>query len=168
MLRIARTLWRAAVRLFYFLVYAFVCGGFFASLQHYLTSGQFGFLAAIAAPTLALLSGFAALLYNRSRALFDGREKTRSLYAAERALQATLFFLFAGAIGGLGAGLPHALKTPTPPNVLEVYGLVSAFLYLACIMFAIYSFGVFYMALQTIAHSHMRWVSIRQVLRRVR
>ncbi len=53
----------------------------------------------IAVPIIAIYIACASLFYNRSRALPKGSSKTRSLYAAERALQATLFSVFGVVIG---------------------------------------------------------------------
>jgi hypothetical protein len=61
---------------------------------------RFGPIGAISIPLLAVFYGFSSLLYNRSRAYTRGHSRIRSLYAAERAMQATLFAVTGLLIGG--------------------------------------------------------------------
>jgi hypothetical protein len=62
--RIARLL----VRFFYWVLYALVGSMFFTTLHHYLVTAQFGVVALVCGPTLAILFGFCVLLYGRARA----------------------------------------------------------------------------------------------------
>ena len=78
---------------------------FYAALWISLMTEKFAALALLCGPILAVLFAFAALLYNRARALPDGKELRRSLYAAERSLQATTLFMVGTALGGVGAGV---------------------------------------------------------------
>src|SRR5262245_20288285 len=75
-------------------------GGFtlFAAFYFVVTWQQFEAFAKVVIPILATYIATAALLYNRGRALPAGPSKTRSLYAAERAVQATLFTLVGAVI----------------------------------------------------------------------
>ena len=98
-----------------------------AVAQHVYTL-DFKPLAALCLPILVVFYGFAAVLYTRGRALAKGREQTRSLYAAERAMQATIWHLF-GIILGLtlyallmrfGAGGPWLLLFLAPYALMQI------------------------------------------------
>jgi hypothetical protein len=72
---------------------------FFWVVLHHVYTFDFKPLAALCVPILVVFFGFASLLYNRGRALPKGEAQTRSLYAAERAMQATLWYLFGIVLG---------------------------------------------------------------------
>ena len=76
-------------------------GGFAltAAFYYVVDAGQFASFAAAAVPVIATYIATAGLLYNRARALPKGPSKTRSLYSAERAVQATVFTLAGIVIG---------------------------------------------------------------------
>lgn len=78
-----------------------VCAAFvfFWAVLHHVYTFDFKPLAALCVPILVVFFGFASLLYNRGRALPRGEAQTRSLYAAERAMQATLWYLFGIILG---------------------------------------------------------------------
>ena len=73
---------------------------FFWVFAHHVVTADFKPLAALCVPILGVFFGFTALLYNRGRALMKGPSSIRSLYAAERALQGTVWYL-AGIIVGV-------------------------------------------------------------------
>lgn len=118
-------------------------------------------------PVLAVFFGFSALMYNRARALDAGVERRRSLYAAERGLQATIIYII-GIM--LAAGL-HGFfiilgDQPSMPNGnWEKQRHVIFFL---PIMIVAYSWISFYLSLRVIAHRHFRWQYKRDILRRLR
>ena len=64
-------------------------------LEHYVRTIQFEAVGAVALTPLAILIGLSGLMYNRTRAIENRRARFRSLYAAERLLAATLFYLLA-------------------------------------------------------------------------
>lgn len=83
-------------RAMYAALYLLVSAMFFTALYRFLVTARFLAIAAVYAPTLALLFGFSGVLYGRARAYPAGPEQRRCLYAAERALQASLLFMLAG------------------------------------------------------------------------
>lgn len=150
-------------RSLYFALFVAVSTAFFASLEHYLETRQFGALATICGPVLAVLFGFSALLYNRARALPSGKEQRRSLYAAERALQSTLFFLFGTAVGAVGAVIVWSLPGLGNAKGLQYWNGFSSLLFLTSIMLVLYSFSSFFMALHTISHRLLKWLPMRKL-----
>lgn len=155
------------MRAFYWWLFVLVAAIFFTALHHYLVTAQFGSLALVCAPVLALLFGFAALLYGRTRALTAGREQRRSLYAAERALQSAVLFMVAVAIGAIIALV--IWMSSAAKGAISVTGdlnLVSWFF--VPIMLTLYSFACFFFALRTVAHRLFRWVPVRELARRVK
>lgn len=121
-----------------------LCGAFvfFWAVLHHVYTFDFKPLAALCIPILVVFFGFASLLYNRGRALPKGEAQTRSLYAAERAMQATIWYLF-GII--LGTSLYGLLKyfgvsfnpsTPTPAGLwLLLFFLPYAFMQIGLLCF---------------------------------
>ena len=161
-------LWNRGVRALYYLVYAFVAAVVYVSLGHYLGEGEHVRLATVCGTVLAVLFAFSALLYNRGRALPPGATQTRSLYAAERGMQASVLFMLATAIGGIGAVVmfarPEFGKLSNSPVVLFLaYGC-----YLVSILLSLAAFASFFSALQAIAGKLASVQSIRAVVRRVR
>lgn len=71
----------------------------FVAFGYLVFNFQFGPIGQIAVPLLAVFFGFSSLLFNRARAYGKGRSRFRTLYAAERALQATLFTLVGLLVG---------------------------------------------------------------------
>ena len=66
---------------------------FLAALVHHLSRGDFKPLVAMTVPLLVVFYGFASVLFVRGRSLARGPWQTRSLYAAENAMQATVWYL---------------------------------------------------------------------------
>lgn len=79
--------------------------GLFVAFVYLVFSYQFDLIVKIAVPLVAVFFGFSSLLFNRARAYTKGRSRVRTLYAAERALQATLFALIGLLVGGAMYGL---------------------------------------------------------------
>lgn len=71
----------------------------FVAFSYFVFRFEFGAIGQIAVPLLAVFFGFSSLLFNRARAYSKGRSRARTLYAAERALQATLFALVGLLVG---------------------------------------------------------------------
>ena len=78
-----------------------VCASFvfFWAIAYHVVNFDFKPLVALCVPIVVMFFGFASLLYNRGRALAKGPAQIRSLYAAERAMQATLWYLFGIILG---------------------------------------------------------------------
>jgi MFS family permease len=94
---------------------------FLGAVAHHVLSLDFKPLAAFCLPILVVLYGFASLLFTRGRALPAGRPQARSLYAAERAMQAAVWYLFGIILGvtiyGLLShfGMPGDASEPWQP-----------------------------------------------------
>lgn len=147
-------------RFFYYMLWACGTAAFYNALYLAYERSDVWSLAVLLAPTLTVLFGFTSLLYNRARALPQGREQLRSLYAAERSMQATVLFFIGSAVGGLGAALAYAygsskLTFPT-------------FLFMSGLLIVLYAFGCFFFAFRTVSHKLFQWVSMRKMARSVR
>jgi hypothetical protein len=156
---------RQCIRLYFYLIFSLGSMLFFSTMYHYIILNQLLELAKLCFPILAILFGFAALLYNRSRAIQPGPSQRRSLYAAERALQATILFLLGVATGTIIATITSELK------IDMTYRSGSSFLlltYLIPIMLVLYSFCSFFFAVRAISHGVVRYVGTRQLLRKIR
>lgn len=71
---------------------------FLAAVVHHVLTFDFKPLAALCLPILAVLLAITSLLYTRGRSLAKGKQ-LRSLCAAERALQATIWYLLGIVLG---------------------------------------------------------------------
>lgn len=78
---------------------------FLAVVAHHILTADFKPLAALCIPILAVYYGFASLLFARGRALSPGPWQMRSLYAAERTIQAAVWHLFGIVLGASIYGL---------------------------------------------------------------
>jgi hypothetical protein len=72
---------------------------FFGAVAHHVYQFDFKPLAALGVPILVVFFGFASLLYIRGRSLARGSAQFRSLYAAERAVQAAIWHLLGIILG---------------------------------------------------------------------
>lgn len=156
---------RQCIRLYFYAIFSLGSMLFFATIYHYIILNEFLDLAKLCFPILAVLFGFSALFYNRSRALQPGPSQRRSLYAAERALQATILFVLGVASGTIIATITWQLK------IDMTYKSGSSFLliiYFIPIIFVLFSFSSFFFAIRAISHGVVRHVGTRQLLRRIR
>jgi hypothetical protein len=153
-------------RAMYGALFLLVSALFFTALYTFLVGAQFLALAAVYAPTLALLFGFSSVLYGRARAFPSGPEQRRCLYAAERALQAALLLMVAGALGAVIASFLWALAGKNPAVLKDKISLANWFV--LPILLALMAFGAFFMALRAIGHRLLGWVHTRQLVRRIR
>jgi hypothetical protein len=78
---------------------------FFAIVYHHVSRLDFQPLAALSLPMLVLFFGFTSLLYVRGRSLVRSKEQLRTLFAAERAMQASVSYLSGVAVGASMWGL---------------------------------------------------------------
>jgi hypothetical protein len=131
---------------------------FFGAVAHHVAALDFKPLAALCLPILVIYFGFASLQYTRSRSLPKGTGQARSLYAAERAVQATVWHVL-GII--LGTSL-YALSTHFPAG--------DPWLALFVAPYALMQIGLiaFMRAIWAIAPDFLRWVGPVELRRRVR
>ncbi len=127
---------------------------------------QFESFANVIVPILATYIAIAALLYNRGRALPRGPSKVRSLYAAERAVQATLFTLVGVAIGGVIFGWAHwfGLTLAKENGAKSAWG----FVYFFALAYIMYGYISFLIGLRVIAKEFMRPLPPKEIARRLR
>jgi hypothetical protein len=136
--------------------------GLLAGLVQY----NIAFLASLTIPTLAISFGFASLLYNRARALPAGKSRIRSLYAAERATQATVWALASILSGACLYGLFWYFGLFAVPRPSLLYLLLA--LFLVPYLFLQVAYHTFVYALWSIAPEFLRIVRPIELLRRVR
>ena len=72
---------------------------FFWAVAHHVATFDLKPLAAFCVPFLIVFYGLAALLFNRGKSLAKGKAQARSLYAAERATQATVLYVLGILLG---------------------------------------------------------------------
>lgn len=163
--RFEKSIKRLTFRLFFYMTFLLGSTIFFSTILHYLAQKEYLYLATLCFPTLAILFGFSALLYNRSRALNAGPAQRRSLYAAERALQATILFVSGLAIGAIITTIMSQLKIDTAGD-----GSISKLLLLFCIpiLLVLSSFVVALLSFRAISHGMLKHVNVREILKRIR
>jgi hypothetical protein len=144
--------------------FAFV---FLVAVAHHVLTQDFKPLAAFCVPILVVFYGFASLLFARGRALSKGPWQLRSLYAGERALQATLWYLSGILLGTTVYGLLRYFEVPFDAG--ERW-LVALWLLLFLVPYALMQIGLlcFMRALWVIAPQLLRRVDAFEVARRVR
>ena len=102
---------------------------FFAIVHHHVSRLDFQPLAALSLPMLVLFFGFTSLLYVRGRSLARSKEQLRTLFAAERAMQASVSYLSGVAVGASIWGLlEHVGNGPDPAQPALAGGWLLAFL----------------------------------------
>ena len=97
---------------------------FFGAAAHHVAGHDFKPLVAICAPILILYYGLSSLLFVRGKALAEGPWQRRSLHAAERATQATVWHVLGIVVGisayGLLGYIEAHLGEPAPRASLLV------------------------------------------------
>lgn len=88
-----RRRWTRASRLAFGIAAAGMSLALFAAFARHVSELDFKPLAALGLPVLLVLFGFASLLFLRGRSLAKGSAQVRSLYAAEKAMQAAVWHL---------------------------------------------------------------------------
>lgn len=89
---------------------------FLVTVVHHVGTYDFKPLAALCAPILILYCGFTSLLFVRGKSLADGPWAARSLHAAERAMQATVWHLLGIVLGVSVYGLLRLVEVPFGPD----------------------------------------------------
>ena len=127
---------------------------------------QFESFARVIVPILATYIATSALLYNRGRALARGPSKVRSLYAAERAVQATLFTLVGVAIGGVIFAWSQwfGLTLAKENGAKNLWALI----YFFPLVYIMYGYMSFLLGLRVIAKEFMRPLPAKEIARRLR
>ena len=99
---------------------------FLTAVAHHVTRSDFRPLVGMAIPLMMVFYGFASVLFVRGRAMAPGLWQTRSLYAAERAMQATIWHLVGMLLGlVVYSALQHlALAGPWLALYLAPYALM--------------------------------------------
>ena len=135
-------------------------------VTHHVVTQDFKPLAAFCVPILVVFYGFASLLFTRGRSLAKGPSQVRSLYAAERAAQATLWYVFGIILGATAYGLARYLGIPFEADQRWV---VALWLFLFLAPAALMQIGLlcFMRALWAIAPELLRRVNAYEVARRV-
>ncbi len=103
---------RRPTRLTYRLLEAALSLEFVAVVAHHVVNDDFRPLAALGAPILLVYYGLSSLLFARGRALAAGPWQVRSLHAAERAMQATLWHMLGIVLGVSAYGLLRFIDVP--------------------------------------------------------
>ena len=78
---------------------------FFATVAHHVHDLDFRPLASFCLPILAVFFTFTSLLFIRGRSMAPGKDQRRTLFAAERAMQATVWYLTGVIVGASLVGL---------------------------------------------------------------
>lgn len=138
----------------------------FVAFVYVVGQHQYDAFAKTIVPILATYIATAALLYNRARGLPKNTNKVRSLYAAERAIQATIFTITGVLVGAVIYGW------------LSWFGVVIAkgndlndpwiFAYMLPLAFIEFGYASFLFALRAISKDFLRPISAREIARRIR
>jgi hypothetical protein len=148
------------IKFIIFLVYSSSSVIFFAELNGAFARRNVTTLATISMPVLGLIMGFTSLLFNRSKSLPTGHESIRTLYAAERSMQACVLYVF---------GLASGLVLYKLVSILNIRSYVAnTICFLPSTFLLLMSLCSFYLALLTISSRLLRYLSIIQTLRRIR
>lgn len=114
---------------------------FLGMVVHHVGGHDFRPLAVLCAPILILYYGLSSLLFVRGKSLADGPWQVRSMHAAERAMQATVWHVL-GIVTGLSMyGLlgyvegPLGMGPVTAPAILVLFAAPFAFMQLGLLSF---------------------------------
>jgi hypothetical protein len=142
------------------LLEAGAAGVFLGAVAHHVYTLNLKPLAAFCLPVLVAFFGFTSLLYMRGRSLSRGRDQLRTLIAAERAMQAAVWYF---------TGIVTAMALYGLLQLLDV-GAKSAALLLFLAPYALMQAGfiLFMRAAWLIAPQFIRRVPAQEIWRRVR
>lgn len=138
----------------------------FIALIYFVFRFDFEPIAKFCIPAVAVFFGFSSVLYNRARAYSKGRSRVRTLYAAERALQATLFALV-GTILGIGMYALFVWFGFWPgQEISKKHSLLILFL----IPYAIIQtgFACFMLSVRIVAREFLRPLSAKELHKRIK
>jgi len=123
-------------------------------------------LAAFCLPVVPVFFAFTSLLYMRGRSLAAGKDQVWTLYAAERSMQATVFYLSGVVVGASVYGLLQVLGFAFDPAHPTSAGLW-LLLFLAPYVLMQIGFYFFMTAVWTVVPQLLRPVSSKEVWRRI-
>ena len=89
---------------------------FLWTVAHHVIARDIKPLAAFCLPIVVIFYGFSSVLFVRGRALAPGPWQVRSLYAAERAMQATVWYVLGILLGVTVYGLLRYFRAPFDSN----------------------------------------------------
>lgn len=136
-----------------------------ATILHHVLAGDFRPLAALCAPILVAYYGMSSLLFVRGKSLAEGPWQVRSMHAAERAMQATVWHLLGIVLGVSVHVLLREVESAIAPGELPKAATVLAFL----APYALLQMGLlaFLRAIWTLSPHLTRRMSAFEVRRRV-
>lgn len=137
------------------LLEAGAAAAFLGVVGHHVHTLNFRPLAAFFLPVLVVFFGFTSLLFMRGRSLARSKEQLRTLFAAERAMQATVWYV-TGMV--LGVSL-YALVPASHSPWLLVFVLPYALMQVGLVLFV--------RAAWVIAPQFLRPVGRREIWRRI-
>ena len=138
----------------------------FVSFVYFVFRFDFEPIAKVCIPAVAVFFGFSSLLYNRARAYSRGRSRIRSFYAAERALQATLFALV-GTVVGIGMYAIFVWYGFWPGQELsKKHGFL--LLFLIPLLIVQTGFSCFMISIRIVSQEFLRPISVRELHKRIR
>jgi hypothetical protein len=138
-------------------------GAFLGAFAHHIANFDFHPLAAFCLPVLVVFVGFTSLLFMRGKSLSKGRVQVRTLFAAERSMQATVWY-FSGVLSGLAVySAMHLL--PQGGAALGAWVLLA---FAVPVFLMQVGLALFMRAAGVIAPQMLRRVSAYEVWRRVR
>lgn len=139
---------------------------FLGAVVHHIFTLEFKPLAALCLPILVVYFGFASLLYIRGRSLTEQKAQIRSLYAAERAMQAAIWHLFGIILGASVYGLLRYFGITFHPSAPPPAGL---WLLVFLAPYALMQIGLlcFMRAARAVSPAFFRRVGVFELRRRV-
>lgn len=143
-------------------------GGFalFVAFMYIVLQQQYEAFAKTIVPILATYIATAALFYNRGRGLPRNISKVRSLYAAERSLQATIFTITGIIIGAIIYGWLSWFGF----SIAKENGLkkIWIFIYIFPLVFIQFGYASFLFSLRAISKDFLRPLTAREIARRIK
>jgi hypothetical protein len=149
------------------LVEASAASVFLGAVIHHVYTLNFRPLAAFILPVLVMMFGFTSLLYMRGRSLRRGKDQLRTMFAAERSMQAAVWYFMGIALGIGMYGLLQLVPLDFDPNRPTLNGLwLLGFVAPYAIMQI--GFALFMRAAWVIAPQFLRPVTPFEFWRRIR
>jgi hypothetical protein len=138
-------------------------GAFLGVVAHHVAALNFRPLAAFCLPVMVAFVGFTSLLFVRGRSLRRGRAQIRTLFAAECAMQATIWY-FTGIMLGLGM---YGLLQLVPGGVESGAPRLALVAFVAPYLLMQGGMVLFLRAARVVAPQFLRRVSPYEVWRRI-
>lgn len=118
---------------------------------------------------LALMFGFTSVLYGRARAFNAGRIQRRTLYAADRALRAIVFYLLAFALTAvIHFFLVNSGYSPEPRTLKGPTRLAPIVLFFPCLLLVLVAYANFFDALRTVSFRFLILIRARKFTRQIK